>query len=60
MQPDEILTILSRDSRTTPESIAAMTGRAVDEILKAIAEYERQGIIKRYTTVIDWEKSRRR
>ncbi|HEY9758356.1 MAG TPA: Lrp/AsnC family transcriptional regulator [Oculatellaceae cyanobacterium] len=55
-QPDEILAILAADARTTPEKIAAMTGRPVDEIEKAIKAFEKSGVIKRYKTIIDWEK----
>lgn len=55
--PDEILTILARDARTSAETIAKMTGRETAEVKAAIAEYERQGVIKRYKTIIDWEKA---
>jgi DNA-binding Lrp family transcriptional regulator len=47
---------LTRDARTPVETIATMVGKAPDEVKDAIAEYERQGIIKRYRTVVDWEK----
>jgi DNA-binding Lrp family transcriptional regulator len=57
LPPDEILTILSRDARTSAEKIASLTGRKVEDVRQAIAEYERQGIIKRYKTIIDWEKA---
>lgn len=33
-----------------------MVGKSKDEVRAAIVEYERQGIIKRYRTVVDWEK----
>jgi len=56
-EPDEILTILARDARTTPETIATLTGRAVEDVRAAIAAYERQGIIKQYKTVIDWDQA---
>jgi len=56
-QPDEILTILARDARTSPETIAALTGRGVGEVRAAIAEYERSGVIKHYKTIVDWEKA---
>lgn len=56
-EPDEILTILARDARTTPETIATLTGRAVEDVRAAIARYERAGIIKQYKTVIDWDKA---
>lgn len=55
--PDEILTILARDARTSPEMIATLTGRDADEVRDAITDYERRGIIKHYKTVVDWEKA---
>lgn len=55
--PDEILTILSRDARITAEQIAKMTGRPVGDVRAAIAQYEKDGIIKRYKAIIDWEKA---
>jgi len=56
-EPDEILAILARDARTTPDTIATLTGRSVDDVRAAIADFERRGIIKRYKTIIDWEKA---
>jgi DNA-binding Lrp family transcriptional regulator len=56
-EPDEILTILSADARTSVEKIATLTGRSVEEVKAAIATFERNGIIKRYKTIIDWEKA---
>jgi DNA-binding Lrp family transcriptional regulator len=55
--PCEILQVLARDARTTPESIATLTGKSVANVKAAIARYEDEGIIKRYATVIDWEKA---
>ncbi|MEN6371585.1 MAG: Lrp/AsnC family transcriptional regulator [Armatimonadota bacterium] len=61
MKPDEftidILKILEKDSRTTLSQIAAMTGKSEDEVQKAVASLEGQGIIRRYKTVIDWQKT---
>ncbi len=53
----EILQILSRDARVSPESIATQTGKTPAEVKAAIARYEEEGVIKRYATVIDWEKA---
>ncbi|MBU6454795.1 MAG: Lrp/AsnC family transcriptional regulator [Cyanobacteria bacterium REEB67] len=53
----EILQILSRDARSTPETIAVQTGKSVQEVRASIEKYERDGVIKRYATVIDWEKA---
>jgi len=55
--PDEILSLLARDARTSPEMIATLTGREPGEVRARIAEYEQGGIIKRYKTIIDWEKA---
>src|SRR5262249_5670186 len=53
----EILTILERDARTTPERIAEMTGKTVEQVRGYISEAERSSIIRRYKTVVDWERA---
>ncbi len=50
---DEILEILIRDARTTPEEIAKMTGRDVAGVKKAIKNYEKNGTIAKYKTLIN-------
>jgi DNA-binding Lrp family transcriptional regulator len=52
----EVLKILEQDARTSPAQIAAMTGLAEDEVRRLIAEWERSGVIRRYKTVVDWER----
>ena len=52
----EILEILEKDARTTPETIATMTGKKVAEVKRAIREAEKERIILKYKTVINWEK----
>lgn len=53
----EILTILERDARTSSERIAEMTGKTVDHVRGLISEAERSGVIRRYKTVVDWERA---
>lgn len=55
----EILKILERDARVSPDKIAVMIGKTEKEVCNAIAEMEKKGIIRRYKTVIDWEKAGR-
>lgn len=50
---DEILEILEKDARTSPEEIAAMTGRDVEEVRGAIRSWEEKRVILRYKTVIN-------
>ncbi|HOW35435.1 MAG TPA: Lrp/AsnC family transcriptional regulator [Candidatus Omnitrophota bacterium] len=50
---DEILEILTNDARITPEEIAKLTGKSVDAIKKAIKQYEKEGVIVKYKTLIN-------
>lgn len=52
----EVLELLERDARLTPEEIAEQTGRNEAEVAAFVAAMEASGVIKRYKTVIDWEK----
>ena len=53
----EILSVLESDARATPDRIAALTGIAEAEVRDAIAAWEAQGVIRRYKTVIDWDRA---
>lgn len=50
---NEILKILEKDSRQSPESIAAQLNINKSEVEKKIKEYEEKGIIVRYKAVIN-------
>ena len=52
----EILAILEQDARTPPERIAALLGKDAEWVRQSIRELEERGVIRRYKTVIDWER----
>jgi DNA-binding Lrp family transcriptional regulator len=52
----EILKVLERNAHATPPQIAALTGLPEETVRQQIATWEKQGIIRRYKTVIDWER----
>ena len=52
----EILKILERDAHATPEQIAVLTGLPESEVRDRICEWESNGVIRRYKTVIDWDR----
>ena len=54
---NEILKLLEKDARTTPEQLAVMLNRDVKDIEKAIEELEANGTILGYKTIVDWEKT---
>lgn len=53
---NEILQILSKNSRLTNEQIAVMLGKTEEEVARAIKEMEEKNIILGYPALIDWEK----
>lgn len=53
---NEILGILSENAKATPAEIAALLGRSEEEVARKIKGMEEAGIIKKYITLIDWEK----
>jgi DNA-binding Lrp family transcriptional regulator len=51
-----VLKVLEKDARITPDKVATMTGLPQDEVEKIIAQAEKDKIIVKYKTVIDWSK----
>lgn len=52
---DEILEILEKDARATPEEIARMLKKDVSSVKKAIRKYEKDRVILKYKAVINKE-----
>ena len=50
---DEILEILSKDARISPEEMAKLTGESVASVKKAITKYEKNGTILKYKAVLN-------
>ncbi len=50
---DEILELLSKDARITPQEIAKLTGKSVESVKKAVKKYEQEGVIVKYKTLIN-------
>src|SRR5512147_2836059 len=53
----EILDVIEGNAKLQPEEIATMIGISEDEVASKIKEMEKKGIIRKYKTVIDWEKA---
>lgn len=52
----KVFEILENDARLTPQQIATMAGLTEAEVKKAIEEAEKEHIIIKYRTMINWEK----
>ncbi len=56
---NELLKLLEKDARLTPEMLAAMLDKEVGDVRAMIDEYEKNGTIVGYNALIDWEKTDR-
>lgn len=52
----KVLELLKEDARNKVEAIAAMLGANVDQVRQAIEEMERDKVIVKYATVVNWSK----
>lgn len=52
---DEILEVLEKDARLTPEEIGKMLRKSAKSVRTAIKKYEKQGVIVKYKTLINKE-----
>jgi len=52
----EIIDLLENDARLTPQDIAAMTGKSEDEVRSAIKKLEDDGVILKYSAIINRER----
>jgi len=53
------LELLENDSRLTAEQLAVMCDKEVGDIKKMIEQYEEEGVILGYKTIVDWDKTER-
>ena len=54
---DPILMLLDKNARMPVDEIAAAVGKTPEEVEEAIAGYEKEGIIKGYKPIVDWERT---
>ena len=52
----KILKLLNKNAQLQPDELATMVGMTEDEVRTQIAEMEREGIIRGYKAVIDWDR----
>ena len=52
----QLLKLLNRDSRSSAKDLATMLGLSEEQVRAEIEEMEREGIIRGYKAVIDWER----
>lgn len=53
----QLLKLLEKDAHLSEKELALMCEKEVGDIKKMIDDYEKDGVILGYTTVIDWDKT---
>ena len=56
---DQALMLLEQNAKLSASQIAGMTGEEEAAVAARIANYERQGVILGYHTLVDWDKTDR-
>jgi DNA-binding Lrp family transcriptional regulator len=54
---EELLKILEKNARISLKELSTMVGASEEEVEKKIKKYEKERIIRKYKTVINWEKA---
>lgn len=54
---ERLLEFLHDDATLSPAQLAAMLGRSEEDVVRAIRQYEKDGVIKGYHTLINWERT---
>lgn len=57
MVMEQILELLRDDAQLTPSQLAVMLGESEEAVAKAIAQYEREGVIRGYHALVNWERT---
>ena len=52
----KLLKLLSKNARYTVDELAVMIGLSEEEVKSEVAEMEKEGLIRGYKAVIDWER----
>ncbi len=57
MQREQLLELLQDDAKLTAAQLAVMLGEDEHEVRKAIAQYEKEGAIRGYHALVNWERT---
>ena len=57
MAMERLLKLLEEEADLAPAQLAVMLGEKEEDVVKAIRAYEREGIIKGYHALINWERT---
>ena len=56
---EKLLRLIDDNAKLTNEQLAVMLGEAAQDVAQTIAGYEKQGVIRGYKALIDWDQTDR-
>jgi len=56
---DKLLKLLAKDARLTEEQLAAMLNTTEEDVIARLAALERDGVVRGYQALVDWDKTDR-
>ena len=57
MAMEQLLELLQDQANLTPAQLAVMLGEKEEDVVKAIKKYEKEGVIKGYHALVNWERT---
>ena len=57
MAMEQLLELVQGEAKLTPAQLAVMLGEREEDVVKAIQRYEKEGVIKGYHALINWERT---
>ncbi len=57
MAMEQLLELLQDEAKLSPSQLAAMLGEKEEDVVKVLQQYEKDGVIKGYHALINWERT---
>ncbi len=57
MAMEQLLELLQHEAKLSTAQLAVMLGEKEEDVVKAIKKYEKEGVIKGYQSLINWERT---
>ncbi len=57
MAMEQLLELLQDEAKLTPAQLAAILGEQEEDVVRAVKQYEKDGVIRGYHALINWERT---
>ncbi len=57
MAMEQLLELLQDEAKLSPAQLAAILGEKEEDVVKAVKQYEKDGVIRGYHALVNWERT---